>query len=246
MKRILIYIFSSFIFLTSSASTRGDSLYAVQQFKESAGAYESELAQGVNDEIFYNLGNCYYRMGEIPRAILNYLKALKVNPQHSDAQDNLMLCLEQSGGQVGSADELFYTTWLKSLLSSKNANQWGNLATISFAVFLLFGVFFLLAKTPLVKKCMFFIAVFSFLSWVVLNIFAYSSKERFYNAEHLVVMKMTQLYESATEASKQVGEIPAGSILKFNDEFNDEWVHVVLPDGREVWCQKAQVEYVKI
>ncbi len=247
MKSILTYLLTFLISIPSlAASTRADSLYSVQHFKEASSEYELMLAEGVNDEIFYNLGNCYYRMGEMPRAILNYQKALKVNPQHADAQANLMLCLKQAGVQVGTTDELFYTTWMKSIVGSKSADQWGNFAVLFFAIFLVLGMIYLLSKTPLVKKWMFFAALFSLLTWVVLNVFAYISKERFYSVEHLVAMKQVLLYESATEVSKQIGEVPAGTILKFDEAFNDEWVHVVLPDGREAWCQKAQVEYVKI
>jgi hypothetical protein len=54
------------------------------------------------------------------------------------------------------------------------------------------------------------------------------------------------LYESATNASKQITAVPAGVVLKLNESFGDEWFNVSLPDGRSAWCEKATVEKVEL
>ena len=246
MKLTLITLILTYISLPLFSLTKADSLYTTQNYKEAATEYETLLSEGINDELFYNLGNCYFRMNEFPQAILNYQKALKMNPHHEEAFENLRLCLEKVGAQEYIEDELFYTTWLKSLVGSKNANEWGIWALVCWGIFLLMGVVYFLSYTPLVKKIAFFTALLLLLVAIMLNVFAYNSKKSFYTTLQLVVMKTTPLYESATNASKQIGEVPAGVLLKLNENFNDSWYNVSLPDGRKAWCEKTTIEKVEL
>ena len=247
MRNILTYIFfiSSSISLLAS-STKADSLYTVQNYREAIAEYEKQLSEGVNDNIYYNIGNCHFRMSEYPQAILNYHKALKINPQHSDARDNLRICSDKVGAYEQSNNEMFYTTWIKTLVSSKSANDWGFWALCCWIVFLFIGVAYFLAQTPKVKKITFFTALPLLILTILLNIFAYNSKQDFYNTLHLVVMKSTPLYESATTASKQIGEVTPGVLLKLNDSFEGHWYNVNLPDGRQAWCENTTVEKVEL
>lgn len=224
--------------------TMADSLYTIQNYNEAIVEYERQLSEGVNDDIYYNIGNCYFRLNEYPHAILNYHKALKINPQHSNAKDNLQISLDKVGIYEHANNEMFYTTWFKTLVSGKSANEWGHLAFICWAVFLLVGVAYLLTHTPKIKKITFFTA-FPFLIFaLILNIFAYNSKQDFYNTLHLVVMKSTPLYESATTASKQIGEATPGMLLKLNNTLEDQWYNVSTSDGRQAWCENINVEKV--
>ena len=247
MKIILTSIFYIFAVIPLFASqTKADSLYTMQKYMDAVIAYQEMLSEGINDDIFYNIGNCYYRMNEYPRAILNYQKTLKMNPKHTEARDNLQLCLQRVGAQEYTNDELFYTTWLRALIGSNTADGWGRLALLFWALFLGAGVVYLLAHAPLLKKLTFFLALIFLLLAIVMNVFAYKSKQRFYRVEHLVVMKSTPLYESATSISKQIGEVPEGAVLKFNETFDNKWFNVSLPDGRTAWCEQHTVEKVEL
>ncbi len=247
MRYILTYIFIILSSIPLFASlTKADSLYTIQNYMEAIAEYEKQLSEGVNENIYYNIGNCYFRMNEYPQAILNYHKALKINPQYNDARYNLQICSEKVGTSEYARNEMFYATWIKTLVSSKNANDWGIWALCCWAVFLLIGVAYLLAQTPKIKKITFFTALPFLILAILLNVFAYNSKQDYYNTLHLVVMKATPLYESATTASKQIGEINPGVLLKLNDTFDEHWYNVILPDGREAWCEKTTIEKVEL
>ena len=83
MRKILSLLVFSFSFLVSFASTKAeaDALYEKEQYKEAAAAYEAVLKnEGVAAEVYYNLGNCYYKQDEIPLAVLNYERAFLLDP----------------------------------------------------------------------------------------------------------------------------------------------------------------------
>lgn len=236
--------------ITSIASfatqTKADSLYYAQNYADAINAYEAQLEAGVNADVYYNLGNCYYRSDNLPKAILNYLKSLKIEPQHEFAKENLQLCLNKMGIEMSGSDEMFYTTLTKSLVRSKNANDWGTTALITFALFIGFGVLYILLRKPLHKKIAFFASLVALLGVVIFNIFAYNSKQIFNTVEHVVALHTTPIYESATTTSKQVGELPAGAVLQLNEEFEDEWFNITLLDGRDAWCKSQYVEKVSV
>ena len=64
--------------------------YLAGDYTLSARKYEDLVAEGTRDSaVFYNLGNAYYRQGALGLAIANYERALRINPSHEQAKDNL-------------------------------------------------------------------------------------------------------------------------------------------------------------
>ena len=242
---LLLFTFAH-ISLLAVQTTKADSLYGLKKYQEAGRAYEDQLAEGIHADIFFNLGNCYYYMDDTPRAILNYMKVLKMEPGHAEAQENLQLCLEKAGITTSEGEELFYTTMTKSLLRSKNANEWGRLGIGAFAVFVIFITLYLLLRRPLYKKVTFFVALISLLGTVVFNIFAFIGKQRFMEVEHVVSLSASPIYETASTSAEVMSEVPAGSVLELNDALDEEWVNVTLTDGREGWCERQKVGFVSL
>src|ERR1700679_3139368 len=71
---------------------KGTTFYAQKQY-DSAAIYFEQIAalKPQNAEVYYNLGNTYYRLNKIAPAVLNYQRALQINPDYKDAKDNLAL-----------------------------------------------------------------------------------------------------------------------------------------------------------
>lgn len=85
----------------TSAVASANRLYETNNFKEAAYIYEQLVSGGVSDSvIFYNLGNTYYRLGNLGRAILNYQRAAQLDPRDEDIQSNLILARSQSTLQL--------------------------------------------------------------------------------------------------------------------------------------------------
>ncbi|MEZ4862532.1 MAG: tetratricopeptide repeat protein [Caldilineaceae bacterium] len=75
---------------------RGNQLYAQGDFQAAGQLYEQLIAQGVEDSVlYYNLGNAYYKQGELGRALLNYTRAARLAPRDADIQANLALARSQ-------------------------------------------------------------------------------------------------------------------------------------------------------
>jgi tetratricopeptide (TPR) repeat protein len=76
-------------------------LYNQNQFREAAEIYERVIAGGMeNGHLYYNLGNTYFRMGSLPKAILNYVKAQNLLPRNEDVEANLEYAVRQTADQL--------------------------------------------------------------------------------------------------------------------------------------------------
>ncbi len=74
--------------------------YESGQFAEAAQAYQQLVDQGIkNGALYYNLGNAYFKLGDVGQAILNYRRAARWIPRDADVQANLALALSQTKDQ---------------------------------------------------------------------------------------------------------------------------------------------------
>ena len=106
MKKIICFILLLGGWFVQAAATedtdllqRANQLYSEGEYRQAADAYEQLLQeQGVAPELYYNLGNAYFKAGEVALSILNYERALRLNPRFDDARYNPRKCSSSSVG----------------------------------------------------------------------------------------------------------------------------------------------------
>lgn len=112
-------------------------LYENGRFAESAQLYEQLIAQEMGSSaVYYNLGNAYYQQGELGKAILNYNRALALDPRDIDIQTNLALARSQTADQFGiEAQDDIYSIFTTAISNNLTLNQTAVLALIFWFVF---------------------------------------------------------------------------------------------------------------
>lgn len=127
--------------ITNVTKAEGDSAYIKNDFRTAIQIYETLLQQGEAAEIYYNLGNCYYKVNEIARAILNYERALLLKPGNSDIRANLEIARAKTIDKVAQKPEIFFVAWTKSLINCLGVDAWARYGIAAF-IAMLIGVFF--------------------------------------------------------------------------------------------------------
>ena len=95
----------------------GDSAYMRNDYASAIQIYESLLKKGEAAEIYYNLGNSYYKADDIAKAILNYERALLLQPGNADIRANLEIARSKTIDKVVSVPDIFFVAWVKSLIN---------------------------------------------------------------------------------------------------------------------------------
>ena len=115
-------------------------LYAEERYADAACVYQQIIAEeGVAAEVYYNLGNCYYKLDNIALSILSYERALRLDPSDSDTKTNLALARGKTQDKVAPASEMFFVSWWKQLTNAMSLAAWMTISAIAF-ILLLAGI----------------------------------------------------------------------------------------------------------
>ena len=113
----------------------GDSTYIRNDYASAIQIYENLLKKGEAAEVYYNLGNSYYKADDIARAILNYERALLLEPGNADIRANLEIARSKTIDKVIPIPEVFFVSWTKSLINCLSVDAWAKLCSLYFYSF---------------------------------------------------------------------------------------------------------------
>ena len=159
----VISLFSYFSPLTSYAVTKAeaDSAYVRGEYQQAITQYESLLKQGASADLYYNLGNAYYRTENITRAVLNYERALLLAPSDRDIRFNLQMARSKTTDKITPEQEMFFVTWYHSLVNLASVDGWARTALLSLALAIVLALLYLFSERIWLRKVGFFGAIFA-------------------------------------------------------------------------------------
>jgi hypothetical protein len=121
---ILILVLQLFSTTKNNLAKQANSAYTKKQFSEALALYEKMENQGVqNADMYYNMGNCYYRLQKLGGAILYYKRALRLNSAHASAQKNLQLALTLARDQQYRVQSGFIGNLIVKILDFLTLNR---------------------------------------------------------------------------------------------------------------------------
>jgi tetratricopeptide (TPR) repeat protein len=230
---------------TTNSKVLADSAYAKENYVGAAKMYEALLKNNHNTVLYYNLGNCYYRLDDIPRAILNFERALLLSPGNADVRHNLDLARSKTIDKVTPASEMFFITWIRQMIDWQSADGWGKTALISFVLMLLsILLYFFSAKIPL-KKTGFFASCFLLLVVVLSNVFAYNQRDALIKRSGAIVMASSVSVKSTpTESGTDVFVLHEGTRVEVTDDSMQQWKEIKVADGKVGWIPVKSIERI--
>lgn len=165
-------------------------VYAAGDYQTAAALYEQILAdEGKAPELYYNLGNAYYKTGEIGRAILNYERALQLRPFYSDARYNLEIARQRVVDNIEDTQSSFLTKWFYALVRLLTPIAWAVMSIIFFCVCMALLLCFAFAKRLWLRKLAFHTAVVCFIFTVLTGIFAGAAHQRSLQRPDAIIMQ---------------------------------------------------------
>lgn len=225
---------------------KADSAYIDNDFATAIDMYETLLeTQGESADIYYNLGSSYYKMDQIAKSILNYEKALLLQPGDEDIRFNLELAQSKTVDKITPVREMFFVTWIRLLTNAMNEKGWSQLA-IFFFIFMLLGIIlYFFSKKILLKKVGFILAICFFLLCVVSNIFASIQKNEMLKHENGIIMAPSVTVKSTpNEKGTDLFILHEGRKVMIKDNTMKEWKEIQLEDGNVGWIPSNVIEII--
>lgn len=222
-----------------------DDEYAKGNYQQAIKDYQEILKTGVSSEIYYNLGNAYYRTDNITQALLAYERALQLSPGDNDIRFNLQYARSKTIDKITPETEMFFVTWYNSLVNFTRVDRWANTAIVSIVMALLLILVFLFAPQMWARKSGFYGSAVFLLLFAFANLFAFQQKHELETKQGAIVIAPTVNVKKTPAASgTDIFVIHEGTRVDITDRGMKQWRGIKLADGREGWLKTSQIEEI--
>lgn len=230
----------------AATKAEADKAYQENNFSSAIEQYEAILAEGQESAaIYYNLGNSYYKADNIAKAILNYERALLLNPGDSDTRFNLEMAKSKTIDKVTPTSEVFIVTWMKSLTNTLSESAWSKLGISSFILLLIGLLLYIFGKKVLFKKIGFVGSVVMLLVCIAANFLADAQKQKLVERQGAIVIAPTVTVRSTpNESGTELFVIHEGCKVFVDDDSMKGWKEIRLEDGNKGWLPTECIEVI--
>jgi tetratricopeptide (TPR) repeat protein len=249
MKRLIIIIsLFNFYIVTAMAVTKADadSSYVNENYQQAISQYEELIKEGAaNAEIYYNLGNAYYRMDDITHAVLNYERAQLLSPGDDDIRFNLQLARSKTVDKIVPRSEFFIVTWYRLLVNQLSIDGWAyaSLAFLAFAIIL--ALLYLFSSPIWLRKVGFFGCGIMVICFVLANIFAWQQKSQLNQHEGAIIIESAVPVKSTpAQNGTDLFILHEGTKVSVLDNSIGDWCEILVPDGKQGWVEISQIEVI--
>jgi tetratricopeptide (TPR) repeat protein len=213
--------------------------YTEGRYQEAADAYQGLIrSDRWNATLFYNLGNARYRLGDFGQAILNYERALALEPRHPEADANLRLARDEARSLELRKDPV------ERYASIATVKQWSVAAAIGFWLALFVGAHVVLSRKRTAGRIALIVV-----GVVVggLSIFAITTLENGKGGSALAIVTGHNIVArlATADSAQTVLALPAGSEIKVLSERGD-WLYAQLPNDLHGWIPTSAAERVRL
>ena len=219
--------------------TKANQEYAAGDFKAAIADYEELVRSGQDTpNIFYNLGNAHFRQNNFGRAILNYERALALEPHHPEAQANLRVARDEA-----RALELIPNKW-ERVFAFANENQYSVAAAIAFWIGLFSIAAFMFGRRGSRSAIALSILSFSIFAIGILGIYQLSHGK---NGAGLAIVtgENVEARLATADNANRVLTLPVGSEIKIVSQRGD-WIYTTLPNNLRGWMPANSAEQVRL
>lgn len=231
--------------LEDATKAEGDSAYIKEDYAAAIQVYEALLKNGEAAEVYYNLGNSYYKIGEIAKAVLNYERALLLQPGNNDIRANLEVARAKTVDKVEPVPEIFFVSWTKSLINSMSVDAWATWGIVSFILLIIALYFFIFSKQIMWKKIGFISGIIFLIITVCSNLFASQQKEELVNRNEAIVMNPSVTVRSTpSDSGTSLFILHEGRKVSVKDNSMKEWKEIRLEDGKVGWVPASAIEVI--
>lgn len=230
------------IFLTA-LFTEANTQYAEGNYPEAAAMYEQVLAEQPAAEVYYNLGNAYFKQGELAQSILAYERALRLRPSYKDAKYNLAFAQSRIVDNIEDSNSFFLSNWLKAVRNSLSEQTWMWLSVALFLLTLAGALCFAFSRTVWLRKTSFYTAIVA----LVISIAACANagslhKRDTLRVEAVITQGIVNAKSSPDRSGTDLFTLHEGTKVTIKEQLGD-WCNIHV--GNNIgWIQLSHLERI--
>ena len=195
-------------------------------------------------DLYYNIGNCYYKLGNLGKSILYYNKALKLAPSDQDIRHNLEVANARTTNKINAVPQFFLNRWAAAFRGAVSSNGWAQISLAAFALTLALTLIFLLSRTATVRKVTFSGGIVFLLLFVISTVNAASQKrQQTRSGDAIVMQNAVPVKSSPDREGKDLFVLNEGAKVTVTDKLGG-WSQVEIASGNKGWIENRNIESV--
>ncbi|WP_299577256.1 tetratricopeptide repeat protein [uncultured Sunxiuqinia sp.] len=242
---ILFALFSANAVAQNSLLEKANEHYTKQEYQEAIDTY-LEILNGDQEsaEVHYNLGNAYYKTGQVTQAIISYERAKLLAPNDEDIQFNLDLANQHVVDAIDPLPQVFFVRWWHNIANKFSTDGWAKISVFSFVLFLLLAGIFFFTRTVAIKRLSFWFGILI----VAISIFSFNfaarQKKRMTSHNFAIITQPSVTVKSSpSETGTDLFLIHEGLKVEIKDSLGS-WREIRIADGNQGWLPENSIEKI--
>ena len=235
-----------FFLFGQTSFDKANELYKQDKFEDAIQVYEQILESGQHSvELYFNLGNAYYKLNKIASSVYNYEKALLLQPNNSDVKNNLKFAQNMMIDEIKEVPKVGFSNWLGGFTSVYHYDIWAKIAIgFSFLVLLSFIGYYFIPKIG-IKRIFFGLTVlFLVCSLLLILISSFEKNQIEFDNPAIVFSEKVSVKGEPKTSSSNVQIIHEGTKVYILDSV-DDYYKIELLNGTIGWILKSDVKPLK-
>jgi tetratricopeptide (TPR) repeat protein len=224
---------------------QGVTLFTAGSYKEALQLWTDIYNTGYRSpELNYNIGNAYFKLNNIPSAILFYERAYLLSPSDENINYNLQIARTLITDRFQEIPELFFVRWYNFISLFLSTNSWAKISIISFILCLLLLSLYIYSQNYRQKVIGFWLAVFLFFLTLSSLAFAIRNRSLVYDSHKAIILSPLVNGKSSPDASgTDLFILHEGTKVTVEDEVG-EWFEIKLSDGNKGWVPSSSLDVI--
>ncbi len=245
-KTVYIFLLLTQVFFAQNGFEEGNKLYQKGKYNEAITAYQNVLnAKKQSAELYFNLGNCYYKLNKVAPAIYNYEKALVLSPNDTDVINNLNFAKKLTIDEIKEVPKVGFEKLLRDFTATFYYDTWAWVSVGLAFLFLLFFIGYYFSETTASKR-IFFVSMFVLVFLILISVLSAIFEKNYHENERpaIVFDEIVSVKNEPKSSATDVFVLHEGTKV-FVLESLDNWRKIELTDGTEGWIENTAIKEVK-
>ncbi len=250
MKRVIYlisFLFSAVLFAQNQELfEKGNALYNDGKYAEAIDKYNAILdSKKHSADLYFNLANAHYKLNHIAPSIYYYEKALMLNPEDADIQNNVAFARNMTIDAIDEIPDVGFSKIIKNTTNSLSFDSWAKLSVVLVFCFVILFLIYYFTYATLTKRLTFIGSLVSLICVCIALAFAFHK----YNLDKknnpaIVFTQESKVKSDPNLRSQEAFRLHEGTKVQVIETYKD-WSKIKLTDGKTGWVISEDIKLLK-
>ena len=246
MRLLFLILLINYSFSQNSDFDEANLLYNEGEYMDAIEVYLGIIDDGLHSaDLYFNIGNSYYKINDTPNSIFYYEKALLLDPDNESVKNNLSYAQNMLIDKIETLPKNQITVLFDSILSVFSYEYWQFFTILFQLLFVIFFILFFISKNSVLKRKYLTYSSTSLLIFIITLIISINSKNNYLKTDPAILFDKEVSFRSEPNLrSEEIFKLHEGLKINIKETVSD-WTLIELSNGSEGWIPTVSFRKIK-